>query len=165
MHNMEPLLHSHYTCQSLVLIRVLKLQLQAVTPSEDVVPTWLEENNEKKPCHLSPHRAKTRPLCVFLQRKTHLTVHTEAARSMVFSLVQTFTLREGWCAFRFVKYFNTKVDSCPVRSISALAVPQASYLWSMLTFEICGHTAGQVIDPHCQRRRVSCMWFPLMQPQ
>lgn len=49
MYNMEPLMHSHYTSQSLVLIRVLKLQLQAVTQAEDVVPTWLEENNETDP--------------------------------------------------------------------------------------------------------------------
>lgn len=91
-------------------------------------------------------------MCVSAKKKPPNCAH-KAARSMIFSLVQAFTLREGWCAFGFVKYFNTKVDSCPVRSISVQAVPQASYLWFMLTFEIFDHTTGRVIDPHCQRRR------------
>lgn len=98
-------------------------------------------------------QGKNKTFMCFCAKKTHLTVHTDADTSTVLSLVPAFNLREGWCVFGFLKYVNAKVDFRRVCSISALAFPQASYLWSMLTFEICGHTAGQVIDPRCRRRR------------
>lgn len=106
---MGTLMHSYYTCQSLVLIRVLELQLQAVTQLKDVAFTWLGRKKEDRSYHLSHNKN----FMCFSAKKTHLTVHTEAARSTLFSLVQAFTLREGRCVFGFVKYFNTKVDSGP----------------------------------------------------
>lgn len=128
MNNMG-LLNAQSFHLSLALVRILKLQLQAVTQSEDVVATWLEEKNEPTDpviYHLTGQKHDLY-VCFCKEKPTYLC--TQSGQKHGFLPCSSLYLEGGLVCFRICETFQHKGRLLPSPQYFSAGCPPSKIPW------------------------------------